>query len=368
MAQCRFAPLDYPSALHSQGLHALFSYFQIPTEYIAERAHSVTHSFGWHTETDSTYGEFDYIRAVSVIHNVAVCWLHTLCKNVELRQDEHGALVIQDPRGPPYSKLSQDDGTWFRSGIFLRWKRPSSGASEDSAVDLIIFSPPPSLRQNLERLVTRSDWVQALEDPFCLLVVILDDLFRQLETTIGRVLAILRMIERMVLESANSKVAQSPFNFVAIHNVAKHIIHVKESSSATLLMAHQISEQHRQIMTQPEQSHEYKLTQGVQGLLQHKLTLLENCQMKAQSMDSRAQNMINLGVCGSQFFNFDDETHRTLVSKDFRYFWATTLPLTALMFVVYAIWRQLKGNDMRNWGGILEFRRHWQPSFTQKQA
>ncbi|KAI4089133.1 MAG: hypothetical protein L6R37_008096 [Teloschistes peruensis] len=166
--------------------------------------------------------------------------------------------------------------------------------TDDSVLELLIFSPSPSLQHNLEALLPRSDWDQALRDPFGLLVIVLDDLFRQLDAAMHKVLHILRDVERVVLESADTKGLESSFDFHAIHNIAKHIIHLKESSSAAKLLAGHITDQHRELMSQSDPGSEIGVMQGVQGLLQHKQTLLENCQVRVQAMDSRAQNMINL--------------------------------------------------------------------------
>lgn len=38
----------------------------------------------------------------------------------------------------------------------------------------------------------------------------------------------------------------------------------------------------------------WELMDGVEGLLQHKLSLLGGCKLRVQSMESRAQNIINL--------------------------------------------------------------------------
>ena len=53
----------------------------------------------------------------------------------------------------------------------------------------------------------------------------------------------------------------------------------------------------------------------------------------------RASTNQSQGVCGSQFFNFDSETHRVKVSTDFAKFWAVTAPLTLIVFVIYWVWR-----------------------------
>lgn len=92
---------------------------------------------------------------------------------------------------------SQEDGTWRRSAVFLRWKRSVDTITDDSVLELLIFSPSPSLQHNLEALLPRSDWDQALRDPFGLLVIVLDDLFRQLDAAMHKVLHILRDVERV---------------------------------------------------------------------------------------------------------------------------------------------------------------------------
>ncbi|KAL8947937.1 MAG: hypothetical protein Q9222_005827 [Ikaeria aurantiellina] len=371
---------DIPLPKDFNGLQALFAHLKIPNEFIAERVHAVTHAFGCQQESDNQYGQSpDSSENVCVIDAGSACWLHSLCKNTYVVRDSNGVPLIQDPRG---QRLSQDDGTWRRSGIFLRWKQPAAVGGDDAMVQMVIFSPHIVLQKNLERLATRDDWRQALEDPFCLLVVVLDDLFRQVDAAILNVLGVLRVVEHTVLKAAQTGASGSSFDFVAIHNIGKHIIHLKESSSAAQLIATEISKQHRHIMAQVEPPAGATLMQGVQDLLQHKLTLFEGSQLRVQSMDSRAQNMTNLAfntvnqqdsqtmksdsqsmkviaivtmlflpaatvgsVCGSSFFDFDSDNHKLLVSVDFKYFWAATLPMTVIVFGVYALWRQLKGNS-----------------------
>ncbi|CAO1601059.1 hypothetical protein XANCAGTX0491_004725 [Xanthoria calcicola] len=357
----------------------------IPSEFLAERIHSVTHSFGWHQEDDFSH----------------VFWLHTLCKNLELVQGTDGKLAIQDPRG---SQPSQEgDGTWKRSGIFLRWKQSTVGNGDASEVDMIIFSPTLSLQKNLESLVKRPHWRQALEDPFCLLVVVLDNLFRQVDEAIAKVHNVLRAVEHVrhscagtpdkantsqrVLESSANGATGAMFNFVAMYNIAKHVIHLKESSSAAYLAACEVAAAHRSLTLPPKQLKRKAMGEAVQNLIQHKLTLLEGCKLRVQSLDSRAQNMTNLAfntvnqqdsqtmkadsqsmkviatvtmiflpaatigsIFGSQFFNFNSDSHRIMMSVDFKFFWAVTIPLTFLVFGVYLLWRWIKANEARRDG------------------
>ncbi|KAL8790890.1 MAG: hypothetical protein Q9213_000315 [Squamulea squamosa] len=355
------APLDTPTPQNCNALQALFSHLGIPSEFIAERIHQVTHSFGQYQEKNSDH---------------------------ELAQGVDGKPSIQDPPGSQPSQ--EEDDTWLKSGVFLRWKQSTNDKDDASEVDMIIFNPTVSLQKNLESLVKHPDWRQALEDPYCLLVVVLDSLFKQVDAAICKVHTVLRSVEHSVLEKAGSGTTRVSFNFVAMYNIAKHVIHVHKSSSAAHLSACEVLEAHRQLMLLPDQLERSKVMSGVHGLIQHKVTLLEGCKLRAQSLDSRAQNMTSLAfntvnqrdsqnmksdsqsmkviavvtmvflpaatvgsICGSQFFNFDSDNHKMLISVDFGFFWAVTIPLTVLVFGVYILWRRLKGNDVR----LLERRR-----------
>ncbi|KAL8668454.1 MAG: hypothetical protein Q9168_006916 [Polycauliona sp. 1 TL-2023] len=311
-----------------------------------------------------------------------VIWLHTLCKNLTLVRGIDGSPSIQDPRGTQPSQES--DGTWLRSGVVLRWKQAAAENNSAGEVDMIIFSPTISLQRNLESLIKRANWRHALEDPFCLLVVILDDLYRQVDEARAKVHNILQFAEHRVLENAGVGATGASFNFVSMYNIAKHVIHMKESSNGAFLVATRIAEAHRRLVLETKQLTGTETSEGVQALIQHKLALLESCKLQIQSLDSRAQNMTNLAfntvnqqdsqtmkadsqsmkviaivtmfflpaatigsICGSQFFNFDSDNHKILMSVDFKFFWAVTVPLTFLVFGVYLLWRRLKGKGAR---------------------
>lgn len=64
-------------------------------------------------------------------------------------------------------------------------------------VEFVIFSPSQSLRYNLESLLTRSDYEQATCDPFCLLVVVLEHMFRQMDSAIRDVNKVFSEFERV---------------------------------------------------------------------------------------------------------------------------------------------------------------------------
>ena len=79
----------------------------------------------------------------------------------------------------------------------MRWKQPPAGHKGDEMVELIIFSPSRSLQANMDRLIARSDWEQTLVDPFNLLILVLDDLFQQVNTAINNVSKVFGQIEQV---------------------------------------------------------------------------------------------------------------------------------------------------------------------------
>lgn len=58
--------------------------------------------------------------------------------------------------------------------------------------------------------------------------------------------------------------------------------------------ATRIIEHHGQHLSETDQGEMYLIKQGVHALLQYKLSLLEICKLRVQSLESRSQNMINL--------------------------------------------------------------------------
>ena len=64
-------------------------------------------------------------------------------------------------------------------------------------VEFIIFSPSQSLQNSLDRPVGHCGCEQTLVDPFNLLIIVLDDVFQQVDTAIHHVLVVFRQTEKV---------------------------------------------------------------------------------------------------------------------------------------------------------------------------
>ena len=122
-----------------------------------------------------------------------VCWVHSLCKNIQLEFHE-GRPIIQDPRGAGYS---QGDDTWLRSGYFLKWRQGGGIQQDESEVSLIIFGASLNLKGLFEDLAFQPAWEGTLTDPMNLFIVALDDLFTQINETIFKVREVVRSVEQV---------------------------------------------------------------------------------------------------------------------------------------------------------------------------
>jgi hypothetical protein len=109
-------------------------------------------------------------------------WFHYLCKNITLRHQADGASWIADPRqGQDVPRLRQADWTWVRSGYFLRWRAKPNSNTE---VTLICFEAASDLKQRFRHLKLPESCENALNDPWSLFVVVLDELFLQMSRTV----------------------------------------------------------------------------------------------------------------------------------------------------------------------------------------
>ena len=104
-------------------------------------------------------------------------WLHFLCKNINVEENGKYHHRIVDPR-QDQRKLSFADWSWIRAGFFLKW---SNFRERAPSVTLICFGESKRLRKRLEGIKWNELGAQALKDPYSLFVIILDELFLQMD-------------------------------------------------------------------------------------------------------------------------------------------------------------------------------------------
>ncbi|OCK95889.1 uncharacterized protein K441DRAFT_704722 [Cenococcum geophilum 1.58] len=384
-----FAPLDIPHPKTVDGLTALFEEYNFPSDFVSERIQSVTQSFGTRMDENGTQ----------------CSWLHFLCKNINTIY-ENGVLKIQNP--PPsleqsgkIPQQSQADFSWIRAGFMLKSeqlkrqpnpgnKSTSSSSSStrthvNNSVTLICFGAPRSLVDRFENLAEDSGCEDALQDPYVLFDLVLDELYKLVDDIAWRLSEIFGKIESNTLYIADilSKSAgQTAYesDFAGLHNVAKHVIYLLETSESALLTAESLCASHKQLIGDNPNAP----SASTQSSLLYRKGLFQSTQRRLVSLDRRMENIIGLSfnlvtlldsraiqkdsksmktiafmtmfflpvstvatIFGAQFFTVGSEAPSHLqISPDFWILWAIAAPFTLVVVIVWRLWHLKATNNL----------------------
>ena len=105
-----------------------------------------------------------------------------------------------------------------------------------------------------------------------------------------------RLTGQQILSAASETSAKQTFDFVGLHNISKHVIHLQESCQATSSLVTRMCRAHQDAMTNVSCPERLDIIRSVQELLLHKCTLLEGLVLRVSGMEKRAQNLINLVI------------------------------------------------------------------------
>ncbi|KAF4624295.1 hypothetical protein G7Y89_g13879 [Cudoniella acicularis] len=140
-------------------------------------------------------------------------------------------------------------------------------------------------------------WQKTIARPFDLFVIVLDELFRQMDEQVWNLSDVFRGIEHASFVEAN-KTSQpldppreyADHDFVGLHNVAKYCIYLKEAFNAIALTTEDLISQHDRLFKTEEDAD----TTG--AMLRHKGGFFKSINLRLDSLSKRTDNVINL-VC-----------------------------------------------------------------------
>ena len=238
-------------------------------------------------------------------------WFHFLSKDIGVAEDQNGIPLIRD-RSPLQSPLSQSDYGWSRAGFFLTWTS-ATDCSASSSLTLICFGAQPSLVRRFESMKLPTDWKGSSIDPYSLFAVVLNDLFLQVDGTLWSLASVFRHIElvgRSNIQCSKSSslvehrllmtrksVLHDPLmspDFVGMHNVAKHIIFLKEGSRAILATLTAMLREHRRLSQVANSNSAGYNAKETHAALEYQEELFRSIAFRAFSINERMQNIINL--------------------------------------------------------------------------
>ncbi|QUC17607.1 uncharacterized protein UV8b_01848 [Ustilaginoidea virens] len=349
----RFAPLDFPG---DGSLVGLFHHYDIPADFLTER--------------------------------LKVSWFHYLCKNIDVEQvSPHAGPSIVESHPANAEPLSQDNWTWLRSAFFLK---SGVGGPPAPCITLVCFGASASLEQRFRDLAASPSWTQCLDAPYNLLVVVLDELFLEMNDQAWRLADVFRTIEQAALRdfAKTSRVWITPSrqDIVGLHNIAKQCFYLREAFDAIDLTVQELVQQHLRIWP------DSPARQSTSSLLRYKLGLFRSVNLRLASLDRRIANIHSLSfnlrtaqdsrvmqkdsnaiksitllafvflpastvaaVFSTPFFSADDgaSPKRLVVSENVWMFWSVVVPLTV---VVVVLWLAHDRITVRRWEKALQRR------------
>ncbi|KAJ2979196.1 hypothetical protein NUW58_g7265 [Xylaria curta] len=286
-----FAPLDLPAITTRDSFLALYRGLGVPSSFSLERVKSVSHSFGAISDSSSTR-----------------TWFHFLCKNISIVQEpgtspriaynagaDAGSRRYGHPGRPP---LPQADYSWLRSGYFLR-------TYENGCTTLACFGATLRVREQFEAFVRGDSVGDAIAEPYILLDLILDGLWREVDQQVWNMNDVLGPLEHRILVLANEpgqRLNSSKAQFAELHNLAKHIVYLCEALESCLLLIDGVrsevsgrgsSSRNGSSSTSTTLTSGHLSTQLASSLI-YRRSLFRSTKMRLDSMSKRIDNAINL--------------------------------------------------------------------------
>ncbi|KAK4223942.1 hypothetical protein QBC38DRAFT_424511 [Podospora fimiseda] len=356
------APLDGYYADTQDDYETLVNLYHIPTEFIAERDRSVTHSFGRHLEDGG----------------METLWMHFLSE-----------VPSTDPSNP--------HPDWLKWAFILEWHPVTSESTTTYAVSLIVFQPPAETLKLLVQLLQSPNWTDVTIDPYILVNLSLSSWHERIEQVAWDVKDLVRTDETDIFRRAQSvrstKVTTSDLNLHRLHTNAKNAIFMVEALDAIIRSADLALSDHASFPSHTGYQHVWENTHR---RLQHTSELFHSSRLMTASVQARIKNTIDLAfhintvhdsqvnidnsrsvriisivgmvfipfsavssIFGTQFFSTPDETAGHMaVNSDFWMLWVIALPLTLVIVGMWR-WSEYKSMELQDDVGLLSFGWDW---------
>ncbi|KAJ5893448.1 hypothetical protein N7495_005139 [Penicillium taxi] len=268
-----FTSLDIPHRNGGPKILDLYKHYSIPGAFVAERRQDVACSFG------ATHG----------VEGTTYTWFHFLCKNIPTANID-GVKKIINQNKQNESDPSQADYSWVRSAYCLKVTRPSK-ESKATSVDLITFGSRKELYERFKLVSQCMVYEEIIEDPHCLLNVVFDVLYEQIDRLTWEIADVFTPAEKKVLSTAsrNSGLNTDDLDFPGMHWIQRHQIYLLEAIEAFTETLNAASSHYENVISSSSIS-----TSSTLAGFQYTKMLLRSTDLRLQSLGKRTESIINL--------------------------------------------------------------------------
>ncbi|KAF4618368.1 hypothetical protein G7Y89_g14935 [Cudoniella acicularis] len=176
-------------------------------------------------------------------------------------------------------------------------KRSQTGGWPE--VTLIAFEPAVALglSEKFSALARNTPWQEILQDPYCLFNVVFEGLYARIDrlsNDFGDVFGLEETHQKILNAARQPKDAADGLDFVGLHNLAKHNIHLLEAIEGAMATLDYMREHHERII----QGLGYisNTTSHTQAEFRQIKMMLISTSLKLKSLEKRSKNIINLAL------------------------------------------------------------------------
>ncbi|KAJ4378680.1 hypothetical protein N0V86_005551 [Didymella sp. IMI 355093] len=257
--------------------------------------------------------------------------------------------------------------------------------SPEPVIELFCFGAPQSLGDRFRKLANVAICDDLTQDPYVLLEIVLEEMYKILDGTGWDVSRVFGNIETKTLELATTpgKAKNLPRDhFTGLHNLAKHVTYLRENCDSALATLSGLRHHHSTVIGEhPEPAQEF-----TRQALEYRKTLFQSTQRRLASLDKRMANIIQLsfhlvtvgdsrimmsenqsmktiavmtlifmplstvaGIFGTQFMKLDEDAPWHIrVSQDFWLLWVIAVPLTLIVLLIWRVWYHVVRGRLRD--------------------
>lgn len=355
--QIVLAPYQPRCGAEMEGMNLLLDHYQFPSEVLAERKQSVTHSFG--------------ALKLKSNEDVDIAWCHFLSKHLAVQKINGSVRVVEN--GIANDQSSQANSSWIMSDYFIHVRRSPSANTNGQimSVTLLCFGAPQAVVERFHRLLSYPIWKDATQEPYVLFDFIYEELSQLVDDTAWMLADAFRPVEYSTLENAQDVDSTTAMvDFAGLHNASKHCTYLLEAVRAAAKTLDAMSNHLESTATND-------LTKSTVISLRYRKRTFQSTTLRLESLEKRMANIISLSfhlvsqannnviredsrvvktiavmtliflpatgvasVFSSPFFtvDFQQRTGSLRVADSFWIFWALTVPMTAGIVLLWWRW------------------------------
>jgi hypothetical protein len=181
-----------------QEFKKLYKYYSVPSDVLTERTRMVNHSFG---------------SSQAIDNGAHISWCHFVCRKDDMQGRmiwSRGYLPGNYKGGQPQTSSGLD--RWIRCDFFLH-------VAEDKSVTLLCFGAPDSISLRFENIVAKTSWIDVLQEPNLLFVIIFDELHEIFDLSSRTLMTSLNRVNNTF-----NKASAAKSSFEQLHYVQKWVL------------------------------------------------------------------------------------------------------------------------------------------------